>query len=114
MQAAARGEPYRIAFGGRTELHYAPDVARAFVAAARSEPCGADAYDFPGEPVSIREVIAAIETEAPDAAGLVTYDDTPLPFPEALPGERLRAPTTPLPQAVHETIELFRAADQRG
>jgi len=114
MQAAARGERYRIAFGGRTELHYAPDVARAFIAAARSESTGARAYDFPGEPVAMSEVVAAIEAAAPEAAGLVTFDEAPLPFPETLPGERLDAPTTPLQQAVHETIELFRAADQRA
>jgi nucleoside-diphosphate-sugar epimerase len=114
MHAAARAEPYRIAFGGRTELHYAPDVARAFIAAARSESTGARAYDFPGEPVAMSEVVAAIEAAAPEAAGLVTFDEAPLPFPETLPGERLDAPTTPLQQAVHETIELFRAADQRA
>jgi nucleoside-diphosphate-sugar epimerase len=114
MQAATRGNPYHIAFGGRTELHYAPDVARAFIAGARSDPTGAHAYDFPGEPVDMSEVVAAIEKAAPDATGLVTFDDAPLPFPETLPGERLDAPTTPLRHAVHETIELFRAADQRA
>jgi UDP-glucuronate 4-epimerase len=33
IESAVRGEPYRIAFGGRTQFHYAPDVARAFVRA---------------------------------------------------------------------------------
>lgn len=114
MRAAARSEPYRIAFGGRSELHYAPDVARAFIAAARSSRTGAAAFDFPGDPVGMGEVVAAIEAAAPDTAGLVTYDDVPLPFPEALPGERLDAAVTPLQTAVHETIELFRAADRRA
>jgi nucleoside-diphosphate-sugar epimerase len=110
MAAAARGEPYRIAFGGRTELHYAPDVARGFVGAARSHAQGALAYDFPGTPASIAEVVELIEAAVPEAAGTITYDDVPLPFPEELPGERLDAPTTPLDAAVRETIELFRAA----
>lgn len=110
MEAAAHGEPYRIAFGGRTELHYAPDVARGFIGAARSEPTGARAYDFPGAPVSIAEVVEAIEAEVPDAAGTITFDDVPLPFPEQLPGERLDAHVTPLDAAVRETIEHFRAA----
>lgn len=110
MQAAAYGEPYRIAFGGRTELHYAPDVARGFVAAARSGIEGAHTYDFPGMPVSMAEVVAAIEAEAPEAAGTITFDDVPLPFPDELPGERLDAETTRLAEAVHETIEHFRAA----
>jgi nucleoside-diphosphate-sugar epimerase len=110
MEAAARGAPHTIAFGGRTELHYAPDVARGFIAAARSEPAGARAYDFPGTPVSIAEVVAAIEAEVPEAAGTIGYDDVPLPFPDELPGERLDSPTTPLDQAVRETVEHFRAA----
>jgi UDP-glucuronate 4-epimerase len=114
MEAAARGEPYRIAFGGRTELHYAPDVARGFVAAARSAATGAFAYDFPGMPVHMSEVVDAIEAASPDAGGLVEFDDVPLPFPESLPGERLAAPVTPLADAVHETIELFRAAGRSG
>ncbi len=114
MEAAARAEPYRIAFGGRTELHYAPDVARGFIAAARSGVAGAFVYDFPGTAVHMSEVVAAIEAAAPDARGLVDFDDVPLPFPEELPGERLDASVTPLGVAVRETIELFRSADQRA
>ena len=110
MEAAARGEPYRITFGGRTELHYAPDVARGFIAATRSQAQGAHAYDFPGTRVHLSEVVAAIEAAAPEAAGAITFDDVPLPFPEELPGERLDAPVTPLAVAVRETIERFRAA----
>jgi nucleoside-diphosphate-sugar epimerase len=110
MRAAAYGEPYRIAFGGRTELHYAPDVARGFIAAARSEPSDARAFDFPGTPVHMSAVVAVIEAAAPDARGLIDFDDVPLPFPEELPGERLDAPVTALDVAVQETIDLFRAA----
>jgi nucleoside-diphosphate-sugar epimerase len=109
MAAAALGEPYRIAFGGRSELHYAPDVARGFIAASRSGAAGAFAYDFPGSAVSMSEVVAAIEAAAPQAQGLVDFDDVPLPFPEQLPGERLDVPTTPLGTAVQETIELYRS-----
>jgi UDP-glucuronate 4-epimerase len=110
MAAAALGEPYRIAFGGRSELHYAPDVARGFIAAVRSGAAGASAYDFPGSPVHMSEVVAAIEAAAPNARGLVDFDDVPLPFPEQLPGERLDVATTPLGTAVQETIDLFRSA----
>ena len=71
---------------------------------------GAPAYDFPGTPVSIAEVVAAIEAEVPGAAGTITFDDVALPFPEELPGERLDAEVTRLDVAVRETIEHFRAA----
>ncbi len=110
MEAASRGRPYRIAFGGRTELHYAPDVARGFIAATRADAPGAHTYDFPGTPVAIADVVKTIEMEVPEAAGTITFDDVPLPFPEELPGERLDAQVTPLDVAVRETIEHFRAA----
>jgi nucleoside-diphosphate-sugar epimerase len=108
MRAAARREPYRIAFGGRTELHYAPDVARALIMAARSSPGAAAAYDFPGVSSHMSEVVAAIEAAAPEAAGLITFEDVQLPFPVELPGERFAAPVTSLADGVRETIEHFR------
>jgi UDP-glucuronate 4-epimerase len=114
MQAAAHGEPYRIVFGGRCELHYARDVASGFIVAARSQAGGAFAYDFPGTSVHMSEVVAAIEAAAPAACGLVTFDDVPLPFPEELPGERLDAQVTPLDAAVRETIEHFRSAGRHA
>ena len=114
MAAVARGEPYHLTFGGRTELNYAPDVARGFVDAARSQPDGARTYEFPGESMHMSEIVAAIERAAPEAAGLITFDDVQLPFPARLPGERLNADVTPLDVAIRETIEHFRAADKRA
>jgi UDP-glucuronate 4-epimerase len=106
MRAAANGEPYGITFGGRTELHYAPDVARAFVLAARSPADSADVYDMPGEPVHMSDVVSAIEAAAPEAE--ITHGDEPLPFPDELPGQRFPVPVTPLTDGVAETIEHFR------
>jgi len=111
MEAATRREAYHITFGGRTELHYAPDVARGFIAAARSSPRDALTFDFPGTSVHMSDVVAAIEAAEPEAAGLITFDDVQLPFPAELPGQRLDAPVTPFDDAVRETIEIFRAAD---
>jgi len=107
MQAAARGEPYRIAFGGRTQLHYAPDVARAFVRAARSEPQGARTFNLGGPATAIADLVAVIEAEVPDAD--ISFDDTPLPFPDELPKPWFDSPLTPLEQGVHETVEAFRS-----
>lgn len=108
MRAAAGGEPYRIGFGGRTELHYAPDVARAFLLAARQTLEGAAVFDAPGEPVHVSEVVDAIEATAPGAE--ITFADEPLPFPEQLPGTRFEAPVTPLADGVRDTVEHFRLA----
>jgi UDP-glucuronate 4-epimerase len=110
MLAAARGQPYRISFGGRTQLHYAPDVARAFVAAARLPADGAAVYNLGGPAVHMREVIAAIEEAAPEVRGLIEHEDEPLPFPERLPEPTLDLAHTPLAQGVRETVETFRRA----
>jgi nucleoside-diphosphate-sugar epimerase len=109
MAAAARGESYHLAFGGRTELNYAPDVARGFIEAARAEPDGAEVYEFPGDSIHMSEIVATIERVAPESAGHFTFDDVQLPFPERLPGTRLAAAVTPLDDAVAQTIEHFRS-----
>jgi UDP-glucuronate 4-epimerase len=110
MAAAARGEPYAISFGGRTELHYAADVARAFVRATRAEDASAEVYDMPGEPIHMRDVVAAIEAAAPGAD--VTFADERLPFPDELPGRRFDVPVTPTAEGVAQTIEHFRRLTQ--
>lgn len=106
IAAAARGEPYRITFGGRTQLHYAPDVARAFVQAARSAPSGDRMFNLGGPATAMEEIVAAIETAVPGAE--LSFDDAPLPFPDQLPEPWFDAPLTPLAQGIRETIESFR------
>ena len=76
-------------------------------------PTGAVVANFPGVSASMQEVVAAIEAAAPEAAGKITYDESPLPFPEALEANALEQATGPLPQpslteGIGETIELFR------
>ena len=110
MRAAAKGDAYRIGFGGRTELHYAPDVACAFILAARTPQEGAAAYDMPGASIHMRDVVSAVEAAAPGAA--ITFDDVALPFPEELPGKRFDAPVTPLADGVQQTIEHFRRSQE--
>lgn len=111
--AAARGEAYEISFGGAAQLHHARDVARAFVAATRSEPAGAVVGDLGGPSETIAEVVAAIERAAPEAAGRITVAGDPLPFPADLSGATLDAllggvERTPLADGVAETIGRFR------
>jgi UDP-glucuronate 4-epimerase len=109
MAAAARGEPYHIGFGGRMQMHYAPDAARAFVdGARRSGQGGALVGNLGGPATGIDEVVAAIEAAAPESAGSITFAETPLPFPEEFEGGVHPAPVTPLREAVAETIAIFR------
>jgi UDP-glucuronate 4-epimerase len=106
MEAAARGEAYRISFGGRTQLHYAPDAAQAFIDAARAPSDGATVRNLGGPAVGMADVVAAIEAAAPEAAGRITFEDSPLAFPEAF--ESASALPTPLDVGVRETVEHFR------
>lgn len=116
MLAAARGEGFHVPFGGRTQFHYAPDVADSFIAASRSSYEGALVANLPAPAVHMRDVVAAIEAAAPGAA--ITFDDVQLPFPEELAAEKLEQalgplPVTPLADGVRETIEHFRARGPR-
>lgn len=82
MLAAIRGESFHIPFGGRTQFHYAPDVARAFIAASRSEYRGALVVNLPAPAVHMREVVDAIVAVVPDAQ--ISFADSVLPFRRSL------------------------------
>ncbi len=115
MRAAARGEGYHINYGGRTVFNYTADVAGAFVRMSRATFEGAAAFNMPGTPGHMRDMVAAIEAAAPDVAGTITFDDTPLPVPADLAADGLAAVVgeielTPLADAVRETVEHFRRA----
>jgi nucleoside-diphosphate-sugar epimerase len=108
MEAAAQGEGFHIAFGGRAQYHYAPDVARAFVEAARESREGAAVATLGGPPTGMDEVVRAIEAAAPEVAGRITFDDVQLAFPQELRTTRA-VEHTPLVEGVRATVERFRA-----
>jgi UDP-glucuronate 4-epimerase len=113
MAAAAAGEDYRISFSGRTQLQFAPDTGRVFIAAARAAREGARVFHLGGPAVSLTEVAAAIEAAVPDVS--ITVDkDTILPFPEEFDGAPLDEALggiswTPLQAGVNATVERLRA-----
>jgi UDP-glucuronate 4-epimerase len=112
MAAAARGEGLAIGYGGAVQYDYAPAVGRAFVMAAGA-PAGAIVGNFPGVRASMAEVVAAIEVEAPDVTGRITYEEAALPFPAELEARALEEAIGPVPQpsldeGVRETIQRFR------
>jgi nucleoside-diphosphate-sugar epimerase len=113
MAAAARGEDAAIAFGGRTQLQYAPDAARVFVAAARAATEGARVFHLGGPAVTIAETASAIEETA--GVRVEVDEQTILPFPEEFDGAPLEDAVgpiswTPLRAGVRETIDRLRAA----
>jgi nucleoside-diphosphate-sugar epimerase len=119
MLAAIRREPFTITFSGPCQMHYAPDVARAFIAAARSEPRGAAVYNVGGPTVDMAEVVEAIRLAEPEGARGISIAGDPLPFPSATPAdglaEHLGHPrTTPLAEGVAETVDRFRGLIAEG
>jgi UDP-glucuronate 4-epimerase len=114
MAAAARGEDAQIAFGGTTQLQYAPDTARIFIAAARAATEGARVFHLGGPAVTLAEAAEAIEEAAPGVT--VTVDEeTILPFPASFDGSALDEALggiswTPLREGVRATVELLRSA----
>jgi nucleoside-diphosphate-sugar epimerase len=107
MEAAAKGEAFRISFGGRTQLQYASDAAREFIHASRTGQDGAPVYNLGGPAVDMTEVVAAIESVVPEVAGRIAIEERVLPFPEEF--ESSLSPPTPLADGVRKTIEHFRA-----
>jgi len=114
MVAAAAGRPYHVAYGGRYQFQFAGDVARTFIAAARSEQPGAAVYSLPGPAIGVDEIVVEIERCAP-ASGRITIDASELALPSAFDAAPLEAalgpqPVTPLADGVRTTIETYRAA----
>jgi nucleoside-diphosphate-sugar epimerase len=113
MAAAARGEDARIAFGGRMQLQFARDAARAFVAAARAATEGARVFNLGGPVSALADTARLIEEVA--RVRVDVDEETRLPFPEEFDGSALESAIGPIswtPQAegVRLTIDRLRAA----
>ena len=68
----------------RRQFQYAPDVARAFVAAApRRGTRARPSTTWPGRASRCDEVVAAIEAAAPESRGPIGYDDVAAAVPRA-------------------------------
>jgi nucleoside-diphosphate-sugar epimerase len=119
MLAAAEGRPFEIPFGGSSQLQYAPDVAAAFILASRSGARSATVHNLNGRAVHMSEVVSAIESAAPEAAGTITFVDQALPFPAEVDHISLldvmpEPPETPLGDGIRATIERFRELAAAG
>jgi nucleoside-diphosphate-sugar epimerase len=107
------GRKFKIPYGGTSQFQYAPDVARAFVQAALAGYDGASVHNLAGQAVSMEGVVSAIQAAAPEAGGLISYDDVTLPFPEAVDAASLTeviGPVEELPfqEGVADAVDRFR------
>jgi nucleoside-diphosphate-sugar epimerase len=119
LKAAVLGRPFRMAIGGRMDMQYADDVARAFLAAARAEPDGAPVFNLRGVVVSMQEMVAEIVRQVPAAAGQILPGDAEAGIAVDMDDSGLRGllgdlPRTPLSFGVAETIRIFRALQYEG
>lgn len=115
MAAAAEGRDFEIAFGGRTQLQFAPDTARVFVAAARAATDGARVFHLGGPAERVADAARAIEAAAPGVT-ITVDEETLLPFPDEFDGAPLEAALgpiawTPLVEGVRGTIDRLRSSD---
>ena len=119
MKAAVLGRRFQIRWGGATDLIYADDVARACLAAADSRLEGARVYNLHGESARVADVARLIETIRPNARGLITHIEQPIPFPTELadPGYQRDLgpqPRTGLREGVEKTLAEFESLQKAG
>jgi len=112
MVAAAEGREFRIPFGGALQFQYVADAGEAFVRASEAEATGAGVHNLDGPVVTMQELVALIERTAPDAAGLISAGDEPLPFPSSVDAtsfvELVGPVARPIEEGVAEAIASFR------
>jgi UDP-glucuronate 4-epimerase len=114
MVAAAEGREFRIPFGGAMQLQYVADAGEAFVRASEAGADGASVHNLDGPVATVTEIIDAIEAAAPEAAGRITAEEKPLPFPPSVDSASFEAlvggpVSRPLADGVAEAIARFRA-----
>jgi len=119
MKAAVLGRPFKIRFGGSTDLIYADDVATACLSAADSALPGARVYNLHGESAAIARVISLIEEVCPAARGSLSHMENPLPFPAVLADHGYQRdlgpkPRTALAEGIRKTIEEFERLKKEG
>ena len=109
--AAGRGKRYRIPFATALELHYAADVARAFIAQTAHYTDGALIRTVPSVgSTPMAELVSAVERVVPGAADLIDVGDEQLPFPGKTPGTPVEMTITPLDDGIRATVELTKGA----
>ena len=119
MKAAVLGRRYELHWGGSTDMIYVDDVARALIRAARAALDRARVYNLHGSSATLADVVRVIETAWPEAKGLITHVDQPMPFASALDDTRYQrdlgpAPATALVDGVRRTLDEFARLQKDG
>ncbi|MFZ9629744.1 MAG: NAD-dependent epimerase/dehydratase family protein [Ilumatobacteraceae bacterium] len=112
IEKAVRGESFHVEFGGALDFQYAPDVAEAFVHAARVEVDGAPTYTIGGHVRSVADFLATVR----EVTGFddLTCGTEPLPLVDAADasawfGAAGGPAVTPLRDAIASSATVFAA-----
>lgn len=95
LASAARGERYRIGFGGDVALHHVSDVARTFVRLATAPTHAGRIYNVRGSVVTMDQVVQSIH-DVTRTSGLVSYEGDALPIAANLSDVALQRDYGPL------------------
>lgn len=120
MKAAVARRPFHIRFGGRNDLQFVDDTARAFIRCAESRLTGARAYNLQGAVVRVAsDFIPLLERVYPPARGVVTCNDVQLPIAPELDDSAINAevgglPKTPLREGIAQTVAVFERLKSEG
>ncbi len=109
--AAVADQPYHLNFDGFVALQLAEDVARTFIACARSGFEGATACNLRNDVVTVPDFVTEVQRQFP-LAQLTYPDNNPLPYPHDLGDSGLRqiistVPHTPLTEGIAATAARY-------
>ena len=110
--AAAADKSFHIKFSGEVGIQYNEDVAKMFIAAARSSQKGALVCNMRNDVVDVSDFVSALKQEVPGAQ--ITYEtDNPLPFPFDVDITNLKqllgtVPHTPMNTAIKKSLNQYK------
>jgi nucleoside-diphosphate-sugar epimerase len=114
IEHAVAGRPFHIDFGGSLDFQYAPDVASAFIHAARMTVDGAPTFNLGGHRITVSRFVEAIA----EVTGFdqITCGSDPLPVVEGADASPWfeyagGAAPTPLSVAIEESARTFADAN---
>ena len=119
IKSVALGRPYAISYGGKQDLQYVDDVAKAFIRCLEAPYQGAKSYNLRGAVIDLATFHRTLCEVAPEAAELVTFGDRQLGIAYDLDDSALQhdlgpMPVTPLAEGIRQTLEQFRRLAAEG
>jgi nucleoside-diphosphate-sugar epimerase len=112
IKSVALGRPYAISYGGKQDMQYVDDVAKAFARALEAPYQGARSYNLRGAVVDLATFHSALCNVAPETRELVTYGDRQLGIAYDLDDAAFQRdlgplPATPLTDGIRQTLKMF-------